>query len=253
MDRYNLVSLAGLVVLMLVAWLFSTDRKVVNLRCVMTGLAFQLILALVVFGAPPSRGLFLWLNDVVVSFLDAAMEGQRFLFGPLAAGPGQTDSAGNPSIGFILATQALAVIIFFSASMGLLYYLGIMQRIIGLFAWVFRRLMRISGAESLCAASNIFVGIESTTAVRPYLDRMTPSEFCTILTAGMATVASSTMGVYILFLKDVFPTIAGHLISASVLSAPAAIVISKIIVPETATPVKPAFTMNVKAVRSNRS
>jgi len=111
-----------------------------------------------------------------------------------------------------------------------------MQRIIQAFAWVFVRLMRISGAESLCAASNIFVGIESTTAVRPYLASMTQSEFCTILTAGMATVASSTMGVYVLFLKDVFPTIAGHLISASLLSAPAAIVMSKILVPETDEP-----------------
>jgi CNT family concentrative nucleoside transporter len=121
--------------------------------------------------------------------------------------------------------------------MGLLYYAGIMQRIIQAFAWVFVRLMRVSGAESLCAASNIFVGIESTTAIRPYLAKMTRSEFCTVLTAGMATVASSTMGVYVLFLKDVFGTIAGHLISASVLSAPAAIVMSKILVPETEEPV----------------
>ena len=237
MDIYNLVSLAGLLVLMFVAWAFSADRKVINVRCITFGVGLQLLLALVVFRAPPSTRLFLWLNDVVVSFLDAAMEGQRFLFGPLAVGPGRTDAAGNPSVGFILATQALAVIIFFSALMGLLYYLGIMQRIIGVFAYVFRRLMRISGAESLCAASNIFVGIESTTAIRPYLGEMTRSEFCTILTVGMATVASSTMGVYVLFLKDVFPTIAGHLISASVLSAPAAIVMSKILVPETGEPV----------------
>ncbi len=236
MDIYNAVSLAGLLGVLIVAWAFSADRRVVNVRCVAAGVGLQLALAAVVFWAPGSTRFFLWLNDVVVRFLNAAMEGQRFLFGPLAVAPGQTDAAGNPSVGFILATQALAVIIFFAALMALLYYVGIMQRIIQGFAWVFVRLMRISGAESLCAASNIFVGIESTTAVRPYLARMTRSEFCTVLTAGMATVASSTMGVYVLFLKDVFATIAGHLISASLLSAPAAIVISKILVPETEQP-----------------
>ncbi|MBE0536945.1 MAG: nucleoside transporter [Phycisphaerae bacterium] len=237
MDIYNVVSFAGLFVLMFVAWAFSVNRRVVNVRCIAAGVGLQLVLAAVVFWAPGSTRFFLWLNDVVVAFLHAAMEGQRFLFGPLAVGPGQTDANGSASIGFILATQALAVIIFFAALMGVLYYFGIMQRIIQAFAWVFVRLMRISGAESLCAASNIFVGIESTTAVRPYLAKMTRSEFCTILTAGMATVASSTMGVYVLFLKDVFGTIAGHLISASVLSAPAAIVVSKILVPETDQPI----------------
>ncbi|MCP4708162.1 MAG: nucleoside transporter, partial [Planctomycetes bacterium] len=102
--------------------------------------------------------------------------------------------------GFILAIQSLPVIIFFAALMGLMYFWRIMPVIISGFAWVFSRVMRISGAESLCAASNIFVGIESVTAVRPYLGKMTRSEFCTILTAGMATVASRVLGAYVLFL-----------------------------------------------------
>jgi len=216
---------------MFLAWSVSTDRRRLNFRCIIAGVLLQLFLALLVFYAPGSTKAFLWLNDIVLKLLQAAGAGQKFLFGPLALGPGA-----EQSIGFILAIQALPIIIFFAALMGLLYYWRIMQIVIRGFAYLFTRLMRISGAESLCAASNIFVGIESATAVRPYLAKMTRSEFCTILTAGMATVASSTMGLYVLFLSDVFPTIAGHLISASILSAPAAIVMSKILVPEDGTP-----------------
>jgi CNT family concentrative nucleoside transporter len=184
---------------------------------------------MLVFWAPPSRRVFAWLNDAVVTLLDASQAGQRFLFGPL----------GDPSKtgGFVLALQALPTIIFFTALMGLLYYWRIMPRVVSAFAWLFTRLMRVSGAESLCTATNIFVGIESAATVRPYLAGMTRSEFCTILTAGMATVASSTMAVYVGFLHDVFPGIAGHLISASILSAPAAIVMSKILCPEDGEPV----------------
>ena len=236
MSIYNLVSFCGLFVLMFLAWLLSSNRRVLNVRCIGWGVGLQLLLGLLVFHAPGSTELFCRLNDLVVSALGAATAGQKFLFGPLATPAGETGPDGQASIGFILAIQALPVIIFFAAFMGLLYYYGVMQVVIRAFARVFTRLMRISGAESLCAASNIFVGIESTTAVRPYLAKMTRSEFCTVLTAGMATVASSTMGVYVLFLKDVFPTIAGHLISASILSAPAAIVMSKILVPEDGEP-----------------
>jgi len=167
-----------------------------------------------------------------LKLLDAASAGQEFLFGPLAVPEGE-----ETSLGFILAIQGLPLIIFFAALMGLLYYWRVMPLIIRGFAWFFSRVMRISGAESLCAASNIFVGIESATAVRPYLARMTRSEFCVILTAGMATVASSVLGVYVSFLSEAFPEIAGHLISASIMSAPAAIVMAKILAPETEEPV----------------
>ena len=229
MDVYNLVSFVGLFVLMGLAWLVSADRRRMNWRVIVWGVALQLALGMFVFWTDVSRRLFLWLNDKVVSVLDAAQAGQKFLFGPLA------DS--QKTGGFVLALQALPVIIFFAALMGLLYYWRVMPVIVRGFAWVFARLMRISGAESLCTASNIFVGIESATTIRPYLAEMTRSEFCTILTAGMATVASSTLAIYVLFLGEVFPTIAGHLISASILSAPAAIVMSKILLPEDGHPV----------------
>ncbi len=236
MDVYNLVSLAGLFALMAIAWLCSANRRNLNFRCIAAGTAIQLILGTVVFWAPGSTRAFGWLNQAVLHLLEAAAAGQKFLFGVLAIPPGETGQAGEKSVGFVLALQGLPIIIFFAAGMGLLYYWNIMPAIIRGFAWVFTRLMRISGAESLCTASNIFVGIEATTTVRPYLAKMTRSEFCTILTAGMATVASSTLGLYVLFLQDTFPTIAGHLISASILSAPAAIVMSKILVPEEGTP-----------------
>ncbi len=237
MDRYNLISFAGLFGLVAIAWLCSANRFRQNIRCIVAGLGLQLAIGAVVFWIPASQTFFLKLNNLVLKLLEAATAGQKFVFGPLALAPGQTDDAGNGSIGVILATQAFPLVIFFAALMGLLYYVGVMQRLIRGFAWMFSRLMRISGAEALCTASNIFVGIESCTSVRPYLERMTRSEFCTILTAGLATVASTTMGLYVLFLKDAFPTIAGHLISASLLSAPAAIVFSKILVPEEGSPI----------------
>jgi len=236
MDIYNLVSLLGLLGLLLIGWAFSTQRRRLNLRCVVAGMALQLLFGALIFLTPASRTLFLRLNDLVLRFLAAATAGQRFVFGPLALGPGQIDDAGNASVGFILATQALPMVVFFAALMGLLYYVGLMQCLVRAFAWLFARLMRVSGAEALCAAGNIFVGIESTTAVRPYLAEMTDSELCTVLTAGLATVASTTMGLYVVQLKDTFPTIAGHLIGASILSAPAAIVFSKLLVPETGRP-----------------
>ena len=235
--RYNFVSFLGIFAFIGVAWLLSADRRRLNVRVVAWGVGIQLAIAALIFTTPLSGKVFLWLNDVVVRILGAATAGQSFLFGRLALGPGETGPAGETSLGFFLAIQALPVIIFFAALMGLLYYWRVMPLIIRAFAWVFTRLMRISGAESLCAASNIFVGIESATTVRPYLPDMTRSELCTILTAGMATVASSTLAFYVFLLKDVFPTIAGHLISASILSAPAAIVMSKVLVPEDGSPV----------------
>jgi CNT family concentrative nucleoside transporter len=114
--------------------------------------------------------------------------------------------------------------------------MGIMTWLIRIFAKIFTKLMRVSGAESLCASSNIFVGIESATTIRPYLEKMTRSELCTILTAGMATIASTVLAIYILILQKQFPTIAGHLVSASFLSAPAAIIMSKLLMPETGKP-----------------
>lgn len=236
-DRmYNLVSFAGIFILMAFAWLLSTDRKVVNWRVIIWGCVIQLVFALFIFIVPAGAKIFLFINDSLVKVIDVAGAGARFIFGRLALPPGATDEWGGESLGFIFAFQALPTIIFFASLMGILYYVGVMPWLIGMFSRIFTALMKVSGAESLCASSNIFVGIESATTIRPYLQKMTRSELCTILTAGMATVASSVLAIYILVLQKQFPTIAGHLVSASFLSAPAAIVMSKLLMPETAKP-----------------
>jgi len=232
MDIYNLVSFAGIFVLIGFAWLISADRKNMNWKVIFWGTSLQLLFAVFVFLIPIGSKIFLFLNEAVIKILEPASAGAKFVFGRLALAPGQADPSGETSLGFILAFQAFPTIIFFSALISILYFFNIMQPIIKGFAWLFTKLMKVSGAESLVTASNIFAGVESALTVRPYLARMTSSEFCTILTAGMATVSSNVMVLYVLSLKTQFPAIAGHLISASVLSAPAALVMSKIIMPE---------------------
>ncbi len=234
---YNVISFFGIFVLMFVAWLFSSNRRRMNWRLIVWAVGLQLILAGFLFILPWGTILFTAVNQAVLWVMDCALEGTRFLFGPLAIPPGYTGPAGEPSPGFILAFQALPSIIFFSALISVLYYLGIMPFVIRLFSRVFTSLMRISGAEALCASSNIFVGVESSVTVRPYLAAMTRSELLTILTAGMTTIASSVLGFYSLILHREFPTIAGHLVSASLLSAPAGVVMAKILMPETDEPV----------------
>lgn len=232
MDSYNLISFGGMFVLLGLAWLLSADKRNVNFRVILWGIGLQILVALFIFVVPAGSTVFLFVNDVVVKILDSASAGAEFVFGPLAVPPGQQSETGEESLGFILAFQAFPTIIFFSALIAILYYFRIMPLVIRAFAFVFTKLMRISGAESLVAASNIFVGIESTLTVKPYLARMTRSETCTILTTGMATVASNVLALYVFTLKGQFPTIAGHLVSASLLSAPAALIMSKMILPE---------------------
>ncbi|MFH0953423.1 MAG: nucleoside transporter C-terminal domain-containing protein [Verrucomicrobiota bacterium] len=231
MDLYNLVSFGGLFVLIFIAWALSTHRKSFNVRCVVWGTILQLVFGAFVFLAPLGTKIFLGLSKLVVKLLSASADGAAFCFGPLAIPPGKPGH-----LGFILVCQGLPAIIFFASLMGVLYYVRLMPLLIKGFAWVFTKLMRVSGAESLVAAANIFVGIESATTVLPYLNNMTRSEIHTVLVAGFATIASSVLGVYVMMLQDHFPSIAGHLISASVLSAPAALVMSKLMLPETDQP-----------------
>jgi CNT family concentrative nucleoside transporter len=232
MDVHNLISFSGIFVLVFVAWLFSPAKKAMNWRVVVWGILIQLAVAALIFTVPAGTKFFLFLNDGVIKVLGSASAGARFVFGRLALAPGETGEAGETSVGFILAFQAFPTIIFFSSLISILYYFNIMQRVIRFFAYGFTKLMKVSGAESLVTASNIFAGVESALTVKPYLARMTSSEFCTVLTAGMATVSSNILALYVFSLKTEMPTIAGHLMSASLLSAPAALVISKVMMPE---------------------
>ena len=236
MTVYNLVSFAGIFVLAFVAWLFSSDKKTVNWRVVAWGIGLQLLFAFFVFVVPAGTKAFLFINDVVVKVLDSAQAGTRFLFGRLALAPGTTNEAGEGSLGYFLIFQGLATIVFFAALIGVLYYAGIMPFFVRLFARVFTKTMRISGAEALSVSSNIFVGVESSLVVKPHLSDMTLSELATIITAGMATIASTVLAVYVVFLNRLLPTIAGHLVSASIIAAPASIVMAKLIIPETGKP-----------------
>jgi CNT family concentrative nucleoside transporter len=236
MDIYNLVSFAGIFCLMGVAWLCSENKKVINTRVIFWGLAIQLLIALFIFIIPVGAKVFLFINEAVVKVLESATAGTKFLFGRLALPTGTVGEDGEASLGNFLAFQALPTIIFFAALVSALYYLRIMPLIIRGFSFVFTRLMRISGAESLCASSNIFVGVESALVIKPHLKDMTRSELMTILAAGMGTIGSTVLALYVFFLQGELPTIAGHLISASFLSAPAAVIMAKLIVPETETP-----------------
>ncbi|MFQ6108877.1 MAG: NupC/NupG family nucleoside CNT transporter, partial [Candidatus Aminicenantales bacterium] len=218
------------------AWLCSSNRRVVNWRVIIWGIGIQLLFALFIFVVPIGSKFFLLVNRLVVVVLESATAGTKFLFGRLALPPGTTSETGETSLGFILAFQSLPTIIFFAALVGALYYLKVMPLLVRGFAYIFTRLMRISGAESLCASSNIFVGIESALVVKPHLDEMTKSELATILSAGMGTIASTVLALYVHFLQGELPTIAGHLVSASFLSAPAAVIMAKLIVPETEKP-----------------
>jgi CNT family concentrative nucleoside transporter len=231
MGIHNLVSFAGVFMLAFVAWALSAHRRVFNGRVVCWGIAVQLVFGAFVFLVPAGSRAFLFLSDVIVRVLGAAREGAKFCFGPLATPPGEPGS-----FGFILVCQGLPTIIFFASLMEILYFVRVMPFIIRQFARFFTRTMNVSGAEALCTAANIFVGIESATTVLPYLGGMTRSELCTVLTAGFATIASSVLGLYVLLLQGQFPQIAGHLVSASILSAPAALVMSKLLLPETGTP-----------------
>lgn len=236
MDVYNLVSFIGIFALAGFAWLCSSNRRVVNWRVIIWGIGIQLLFALFIFVVPIGSKFFLLVNRLVVVVLESATAGTKFLFGRLALPPGTTSETGETSLGFILAFQSLPTIIFFAALVGALYYLKVMPLLVRGFAYIFTRLMRISGAESLCASSNIFVGIESALVVKPHLDEMTKSELATILSAGMGTIASTVLALYVHFLQGELPTIAGHLVSASFLSAPAAVIMAKLIVPETEKP-----------------
>jgi CNT family concentrative nucleoside transporter len=233
----QLQAVCGIFVFIGVAMVLSTDRRSIKWRPIIVGVILQLLVAVLLFRMPGGLTFFRGVNDGVVGLLDHARKGAYLVFNQLAVPPGMVGDEGEPSLGFFLAFQGLPTIIFFSALMSVLYFVGIMPLILKGFSYVFTKVMRTSGAESLCAGSNVFVGIESVFSIRPYLSKMTKSELHMILTAGMATIASSVLGFYTFILQQDFPMIAGHLVSASLLSAPAAVVMSKLLCPETGEPV----------------
>ena len=221
--------LLGIGVLVGLAYLISRNKRAVNWRLVLAGLAIQLVAGLLILKVPLIAGLFDKLSQGFVKFLSFSQQGAEFIFGELV---------NTTSFGFIFAFQVLPTIIFFSTVSAGLYYLGILQKVVYGIAWMMTRTMRLSGAESLSAAGNIFLGqTEAPLLVKPYIADMTRSEIMCLMTGGMATIAGGVLGGYVAFLGGDDPVqqtrFAAYLLSASIMNAPAAIVISKILIPET--------------------
>ena len=218
----------GLTVLVSIAVLFSAKRGEVDWKLVASGIGLQLFFAVIVILVPGGREFFETLASIFVRIISFAMDGSAFIFGPLA----------DPSnLGFIFAFQVLPTIIFFAALMAVLYHIGLMQKIVQSMAWIMLKILRISGAESLSVAANVFVGqTEAPLVVRPYISRMTESELFTMMVGGMATIAGGVLAAYITMLGGADEAVrifyAKHLLSASIMAAPATVVIAKILKPE---------------------
>ena len=216
------VSALGLVAMIAIAWLFSVDRRRMPWRTVLFGLGIQLGLALLLLKTGVGSVFFAGASAVVGGLTHYTSVGARFVFGPLM------DS------GFAIVTQVLPVIVFMGSLFAVLFHLGVIQRVVAAIAWGMTRTMGTSGAESLAAAANIFVGmVEAPLLVRPYIERMTRSELFAVMTTGMATVAGSVMVAYAGMLGADY---AGHLLTASFLAAPGGLLLAKVMIPETGTP-----------------
>lgn len=221
----------GIAVLVGIAWLASNNRKKIDWPLVVKGLGFQLLIAILVLKVPFVTAIFDWMSRGFAKIISFTDSGSNFLFRSFITG----DVA--PEL-MNFAFYILPTIIFFSAISAILYYYGVLQKVVYGFAWVMKRLMNLSGAESLSAAGNIFLGqTESPLLVRPYLEKMTRSEIMCLMTGGMATIAGGVLAAYMQYLGGGDPVqkalFAKHLLTASVMSAPAAIVASKILIPET--------------------
>ncbi|MGM0558487.1 MAG: NupC/NupG family nucleoside CNT transporter [Myxococcota bacterium] len=225
------ISFLGIFALIGVAWLLSTKRREVNWKIVGIGVGLQLTFALLIFYVPGGQAVFEAATTAVKKLLEFTGDGSKFIFESYVTGQWE------PAL-INFAFSVLPTIIFFSSLMTILYHLGVMQKIVYVFALGMQKLMNTSGAETLSAAANIFVGqTEAPLVVKPYVDKMTMSELMVVMTGGFATVAGGVLAIYVGMLESTFPDIAGHLLAASVMSAPAALVIAKIMYPEVETPV----------------
>ena len=217
----QLISFCGLIFMLFVAWAISENRKAIQWRPIITGITLQIVLGVFILKTDLGKLIFNKIGQGFNAILAYTAQGSQFLFGSLAVP--------SDSLGFVFATMVLPTIIFMSALMSVLYHIGIMQKVVEIFARIMVKIMKTSGAESLAAAANVFVGqTEAPLVIKPFVDRMTKSEIMSLMTGGMATVAGGVLAAYIGFGVD-----AAHLLAASVMSAPGALVIAKLMVPET--------------------
>lgn len=229
----RLQCVAGLLAILAIAWALSEKRRKASLRLIVTGVAFQILIGLVLLKLPLFRKLFLALNHLVLALERATAAGTGMVFGYLGGGalPFEVVEPGNL---FVLAFRALPLVLVISALSALLFYWRILPLIVRGFAWCLTRTLGIGGAEGLGVAGNVFVGmVEAPLFIRPYLMLMTRSELFTLMTAGMATIAGTVMVLYASILGSIIPDVMGHILTASIISVPAAITIAKIMIPET--------------------
>jgi len=225
----RLIGLLGIVVLLGIAWLLSNNKKKIDTRIVLWGFGLQLFFALFILKTPIGQPFFSAVDGVLRKLISFSDAGGDFLFKTFSGGVVE-----GPLLNF--AFRALPTIIFFSALMALFYHLGIMQFIVRGISWAMQKTLKTSGAETLSVSANIFVGqTEAPLMIRPYVNAMTKSELMAVMVGGFATVAGGIMAIYVFMLSDI-PGIAGHLLAASIMSAPAALVIAKIMYPETEEP-----------------
>jgi concentrative nucleoside transporter, CNT family len=224
----------GLIVFLGCAWAISSHRKQFPWRTVLWGLGLQFTFAILILKTRPGRALFDYTGAAIRKLADFANEGSKFVFGPLANTDVMSEAFG-PQNALVLGILIMSTIIVVAMLSSVLYHWGILQKLVHAIAWVMRKAMRTSGAETLAAAANVFMGqTEAPLIVKPYIPRMTRSELLCLMTGGMATIAGGVAAVYATFGAQAgHPEVAGHLLTASVLNAPAALLIAKIMMPET--------------------
>ena len=224
-----LQALLGLPVLLTLGWLLSTNRQAVRWRPVVVGVILQWVLALLVLKTGPGQAFFDGAQGFFLALIEFAKEAGRDVFG--------VEAIGLPGEAGVLAALVIISVVFFASVFAVLHHLGVVRIVVGAMAKAMSKTMGTSGAESTSAAANIFVGqTEAPLLVRPYVAKMTPSEIGAIMTVGFATVAGGVFGVYVTMLEGAVPGIGGHLLAASVMSAPMALGIAKLVFPETGTP-----------------
>ena len=240
--------LFGLAVLIALTWLFSNNKRRVDWTLVGTGIALQIAFAAVVLLVPGGRDVFDLLGQGFVRLLGFVNAGSEFIFGSLM---------NVETYGFIFAFQVLPTIIFFAALMGVLYHLGVMQAVVRAMAWAITKVMRVSGAETTSVCASVFIGqTEAPLTVRPYIPRMTESELITMMIGGMAHIAGGVLAAYVGMLGGGDPVeqayYAKHLLAASIMAAPATLVIAKILIPETGEPLtRGTVKMEIEKTTSN--
>ena len=226
-----LQSAFGILVFLILAWLFSEDRTRIPWRTLLAGIGLQFLLAMLLLWWPPFKLMFMGLNDLLLSLEQATLDGTSFVFGYLGGDelPFEETHAGSS---FILAFRALPLILLISALSSLLFYWGVLPLIVRGLSRLLQRAMGIGGALALGTATNVFVGmVEAPLLVRPYLADMTRSELFALMVTGMATIAGTVMVLYASILRDVIPDAMGHILVASLISAPAAIVVAQLLLP----------------------